>query len=278
MNSKITSNTDLSNEHDSKFLEFFSAARLAKAKLLVRPHRAITSLNSTPYLIIQAITLPVLICSALFWAKPFIFDLWRRCIIFWSSGLYLPFGLSTRINDAGQYGLQLAGDIDGSQLPNPTTLVITAICTIILFSLSFLIRNNAFPLRYPIRIVAVIQFIALIYFWLAPSQFPYHIARHSEELLTIGYVVMFTTPLMLSIGYYILNISLVKKLFYTSVILFFMLILVPHQVLAQALILQHFSVLFMPVLYICFGAVFDALVFVALYSWIASNAPAKATI
>jgi hypothetical protein len=33
----------------------------------------------------------------------------------------------------------------------------------------------------------------------------------------------------------------------------------------------------MPVLYICFGAVFDALIFVALYSWAVSNAPMKAT-
>lgn len=54
--------------------------------------------------------------------------------------------------------------------------------------------------------------------------------------------------------------------------------MVPHQVLAQALIMQHLSVLFMPVLYICFGAVFDALVFVALYSWAASNAPLDATV
>ncbi len=34
----------------------------------------------------------------------------------------------------------------------------------------------------------------------------------------------------------------------------------------------------MPVPYICFGAVFDALVFVALYSWAVSNAPVDATL
>ena len=76
----------------------------------------------------------------------------------------------------------------------------------------------------------------------------------------------------------VLNQGLLKKLFYTGVILIFLAVMVPHQVLAQALIMQHLSVLFMPLLYICFGAVFDALVFVALYSWIASNAPANATV
>jgi hypothetical protein len=104
------------------------------------------------------------------------------------------------------------------------------------------------------------------------------VARHSEELMTIGYVVMLTTPVMLAMGYYILNQHLAIKLLHTILILGFFAIMVPHQVLAQAFIMQHLSVLFMPVLYICFGAVFDALVFVALYSWAASTAPPQATI
>jgi hypothetical protein len=54
--------------------------------------------------------------------------------------------------------------------------------------------------------------------------------------------------------------------------------MVPHQVLIQAHIMQHFFVLFMPVLCICFAAVFDVLVLVALYSWVASNAPADASL
>ena len=96
--------------------------------------------------------------------------------------------------------------------------------------------------------------------------------------MTIGYVVMLATPLMLAVGYYILNQSLWSKLFHTALILLFLAVLVPHQVLAQAFIMQHLSVLFMPVLYICFGAVFDALVFVALYSWAVSKAPEDATV
>ena len=96
--------------------------------------------------------------------------------------------------------------------------------------------------------------------------------------MTIGYVIMVSTPVMLAVGYYILNQGILVKLFHTAIILLFFGILVPHQILAQAFIMQYLSVLFMPVLYLCFGAVFDALVFVALYSWAVSNAPANATI
>ena len=88
---------------------------------------------------------------------------------------------------------------------------------------------------------------------------------------------MLTTPVMLAMGYYILNQGLGTKLLRTALILLFFAVMVPHQVLAQALVMQHLSVLFMPVLYICFGAVFDALVFVALYSWAVSDARPEAT-
>lgn len=278
MRSKTISVTDEAKQHDQEFHAIFSAARQARAQLQISPHRAITPLNVTSYLMAQAIVLPIVLCGLIFWFKPFLFYFWRRCILFWSSGLHLPFSLSTRINEVGQYSLQLSGDLDGGQLPNATVLTVTALVTVIAFALSFRMKNASFPLRYPLRIVCVVQFVTLGYFWWAPTEFPYNIARHSEELMTIGYVVMLATPLMLSMGYYILNQGLLKKLFYTGVILIFLAVMVPHQVLAQALIMQHLSVLFMPLLYICFGAVFDALVFVALYSWIASNAPANATV
>lgn len=244
----------------------------------VRPHRSITPLKVTPWLLIQAIVLPVLLCGSLLWAKPLLLEFWRNCILFWSAGLKLPFGLATRLNESGQYALVLSNVAEDALMPGTTTLVVTTVVTLLGFVLSMRMRDAALPLKYPLRIVCVVQLITLAYFWLTPSAFPYSVARHSEELMTIGYVVMLATPVMLAVGYYILNQGLLVKLFHTALILLFMAIMVPHQVLAQAFIMQHLSVLFMPLLYICFGAVFDALVFVALYSWAVSKAPMNATL
>lgn len=266
-------------EHDRSFHAAFSAVSEARAKHVhVRPHRAITPLKVTPWLMAQAIVLPILVCGLLIWARPLLLDFWRNCILFWSGGLDVPFFRSTQLNEAGQYALLLSGAGDAAPLPTPTIMLVTTVITVMAFLLSFRMKKESFPLKYPVRIVCVVQFVALLYFWLTPGVFPYTIARHSEELLTIGYVVILATPVMLAMGYYILNQSLLAKLGYTALILGFLVLMVPHQVLVQALIMQHLSVLFMPVLYICFGAVFDALVFVALYSWAASNAPPDATI
>lgn len=278
MTSRTNSVSDQAREHDRVFHATFSAARQARAgRVKVRPHRAMTPLKVTPYLLAQTVILPLLLCGLLFWGKPLLFDFWRSCVLFWSSALDLSFSLSNQINDAGQYTLRLSSGIEGAPMPGTITMAVTAVVTLMAFALSLRLNNAKLPLKYPLRIVCVIQAVTLIYFWLAPSAFPYSMARHSEELMTIGYVVMLSTPVMLAVGYYILNQSLWVKLFHTALILLFFAIMVPHQVLAQAFIMQHLSVLFMPVLYICFGAVFDALIFVALYSWAVSKAPADAT-
>lgn len=279
MSAKTISVSDEAREHDRIFHATFSAAKETRARhVKVRPHRAITALKVTPYLLAQAVILPLLLCGLLLWGKPLLLDFWRHCILFWSSGLNLPFSLATQLNEAGQYVLLLPVGLEGSPMPSVTTLIVTTVVALIAFALSLRMNNAKLPLKYPLRIVCVVQLITLAYFWLTPSAFPYSIARHSEELMTIGYVVMLSTPVMLAVGYYILNQSLLIKLFHTALILLFLVIMVPHQVLAQAFIMQHLSVLFMPVLYICFGAVFDALVFVALYSWAVSSAPVDATV
>ena len=266
-------------EHDRVFHATFSAAKQARSRLVnVRPHRSITPMKLTRYLLAQAIVLPLVLCSLLLWAKPLLFGFWRSVILFWSGGLGLPFTLSAQLGEPGTYALGLASGSDGAPLPSTTTMGVTAVLMLLAVAASYRMNDARLPLKYPLRIVGAVQLITLAYFWFKPLGFPYNISRHSEELMNIGYVGMLSMPVMLAVGYYILNQSVVMKLYHTALILLFFIIMVPHQVLAQALILQHFSVLFMPVLYICFGAVFDALVFVALYSWVVSNAPADATL
>lgn len=278
LTNKITVSSE-TKEHDRSFHTAFLAVKKARhLNVKVRPHRAITSLKVTPYLLAQALLLPLVLCALLYWGKPALLDFWRECIVFWSPGLGLSFGQTTALNDAGQLVSTLSTGGVTTPLPTLLTLGITALVTLAGIALSLTMKGATLPLKYPLRIVCIVQLIAVAYFWWWPAGFPYSVARHSEELMTIGYVVMMGTPVMLAMGYYILNQNLLIKLFHTGLILGFLAIMVPHQVLAQAFIMQHFSVLFMPVLYICFGAVFDALVFVALYSWAVSSAPANATV
>ena len=266
-------------EYDQGFHAAFSAVKLARTQnVQVRPHRAITPLKVTPYLLAQAILLPLILCTLLLWGKPMLLELWRDWILFWSDGLNMGFSRGTQLDDSGQLATTLSTGTLNTPMPSMSALWITGVITLAGLALSLTMKGATLPLKYPLRIVCVVQLITVAYFWWIPGNFPYSIARHSEELMTIGFVLMLSTPVMLAVGYYILNQNILIKLFHTTLILLFFTVMIPHQVLAQAFIMQHLSILFMPLLYICFGAVFDALVFVALYSWAASNAQANATI
>ena len=278
MNSKTRTAPGQAQEHDRIFRAAFAAVSVARERLVnIRPHRSITPLTVTPWLLVQAIGLPLLLCGLIYLGKPMLMDFWRECILFWSNLLNIPFTLSPQLDSGGQHPLVYAGGLPPPR-PGATTLWVTALVTLGALVLSFRMKHAKLPLKYPLRIFVVVQAGALLYFWLLPGGFPYSMVRHSEELMTIGYAIMLATPVMLGVGYYILNQSFAVKLVNTALILGFLIIMVPHQVLAQAFIMHHLSVLFMPVLYICFGAVFDALVFVALYSWAVSNAPSEATV
>ena len=286
MRSKNYSVSDESRAYDHRFHEAFTAAENARARLIsIRPHRSLTPLKVTPYLLLQALLLPVVLCGLLLWMQPQLLQLWRYCIVFWSEQLALPFtlpfNLSSQVNEASSlFGLQWQqtgpGGL-GGQIPGLANFAITTAATLLVFALSFQMKNKTTPLKYLVQIMCGVQICTLIFYQLNPARFTGSIARHSEELMVMGYVVMLITPVMLAIGYYILNQSLLSKLFYTVVIWLFFTVMVPHQVLVHALILKNVSPLVMPLLYICFGAVFDVLVFIALYAWVASKSPLNAT-
>ena len=90
-------------------------------------------------------------------------------------------------------------------MPGGMTLLVTATVALGGLALSLNMKNKTLPLKYPLRIVGVVQLVALLNFWLVPGSFPYSVACHSEELMTIGYTVMLATPVMLVIGYDILD-------------------------------------------------------------------------
>lgn len=252
-------------------------ARAHKRHIQVRQHRAINHLTIGPYLLLQAVLLPALFCGLLVWGQPHLFDLWRDYILVWAQQLDIPLAASAGGEVATKLGLTWQVESPMLDVPSGGILAITGVATLVAFLTSFAMSGRMFPLKYLVRILCVIQGLALAFFWLFPASFPYNIANHANDLASMGNVLLLAIPVMLALGYYVLNIGLGTKILHTVLILLYFMVMVPFQVIGHVLILQHFSLLFMPILYICFGTLFDMLIFVALYSWAASTAPAQAT-
>ena len=243
----------------------------------VRQHRAISRLSVGPHLVMQTIFLPIFFCGLLIWGAPYLFAFWRECILFWANNLGIPLVTNIGIPGANDLGLSWSSTDQNSYLPGLALLTATTLVTLLAFAASFMIQGSMLPVKYLIRILCVVQAASLLFFIVAPASFPYAIINHMNDMINVGYALVVAAPAMLALGYYALNVGFAVKVKHTLMILAYIIIMIPYQIVMHVLILQHFSVLFMPVLYLCFGAIFDVLIFVALYSWAASNLPANAT-
>ena len=242
-----------------------------------RQHRAISRLTVGPTLYAQAILLPVAFCGLLLIAEPYLMAFWRDCILFWLARLDIPLEVHRQSATIGALRFEWATPLVESGMPSFAAKVASALLTFGVFALTTRMSNDKLPLKYLLRIVCTVQTISLTFFWYVPSQFPYTIPDHMRDVISMGYMLILAIPVLLAIGYYLLHRSLHIKILHTVFILAYFILMVPHNVVLHTLILYKFSLLYMPVLYVCLGAVFDVLLFVALYSWVVSTLPEQAT-
>ncbi len=78
---------------------------------------------------------------------------------------------------------------------------------------------------------------------------------------------LFLSPWILGLTYYVFSFSVLRKAALTALVLAYFALAFPMQYLVHALLLQHLSLLAMPLLYLVCGVFLDVMMFVALYSW-----------
>jgi hypothetical protein len=255
------------------------AARLAleRARAAVvsgNEHRSLHRLELTPAIVVEVLLMAVVPCAALWWLRPTLMGAWYDIIGWWAPRLHMA--LAHTSADAGAAVLAELAAEPASFMPTPAIGMTTTVLVILAWVATYWLNDRALPLKYVVRVLCAIQASALLYFLAVPAQFPYTVAGHLESTLSAGYSVMLTLPVLLALGWGVLRLPLRQKVVYPLFLLGYFALMLPHKALLHVLILQQYSVLFMPVLYLCFGAVFDLMIFVALYSWLASRVPVAA--
>jgi hypothetical protein len=265
-------------ERDAAFAAAALAIKDAKARhACARQHRAIRRLSVGPALWLQLVLLPGLFCGLLVLAEPALTNFWRSCFAFWFAHLDLPLQETSHAASINALRFDWRNDTGEAAIPGFSARMTSMVFTFLLFAATFRMQGRMVPLQYLLRILCGVQGIALLFFWYAPAQFPYTVSDHLQDLLTMGHILILAIPLMLAVGYYLLHQRLSLKLAHTLGILGYFIVMIPHKAVLHTLILYKTSVLYMPLLYVCFGAVFDVLLFVALYSWLISMLPEQDT-
>ena len=211
--------------------------------------------------------------SLLLFAKPQLMGFWHSVMTWWIEKLAMPLEL---VRTGSTQSLEWLPNYIGPLVPGPITGLVTAAVVIGAFASTWWMSDRQVPLKYLVRTLCVVQGSALLVFMFAPTSFPYSTAGHLAAMLNAGFYLMMAMPALLALGWGVLSVPLHQKLLFPALMLLYFALMLPHKTLLHAVVIQQFSALSMPLLYLCFGAVFDLMVFVALYSWLASRAPAHA--
>jgi hypothetical protein len=212
--------------------------------------------------------LPLLITLAL---KTTLMRWWTDVVTGWSALMELPmaaFAMGAR--DSRMW----ATPLDGTFLPSGQALAWTCLGLVGLWVFTHLLSDRLHPVKVIIRGLCLIQASACIFFMVSPARFPYTLTQHVQSLLEMGYGLMLATGPMLALGWGILTPSPLPKIIAPLGVLAYFTLMLPHKVLLHVWLLTHASVLFMPVLFLSFGLLFDLWIFIALYAWLVSRIPA----
>ncbi len=243
----------------------------ARARMpAVSQHRALRHMQATTWVLCQMALLPLLFSAGVWAARFHLFAAWRACTLWWADRLGLPLIANPQHLPGDALGLSWTAHAGWGQPPTGLSLWVVAGATLLTLLASGLLRGHATPLRYLVRVLCGIQALSVLYFAALPGEFPYPVDRHAHDLASTGFVTMLAVPVLLALGYGVVTVSLVRKLAFTALVLGYFALYVPHQLVLHLLVLHHLGTVFMPLLFMAFGALFNMLVFVALYAWTAS--------
>ena len=196
---------------------------------------------------------------ALWTLQPQLLQFWHAVVNLWSQPLGLAMALKPLTQEAPP--------------PSVTLLLTTSALVALLYAVAGQWHERYQPLRVVVRALCLVQGSACLFFALVPARFPYGVHQHLTGLLQMGADFLMTVPLMLALGWGVLHLPWRLKLLGPLLVLAYFALWLPHQVLLHAWVLQHGSVLFMPVLLLCLGPLLNGWIFVALYAWLASLTP-----
>lgn len=234
-------------------------------------HRAFRSLPYRPAALPGLVLLATGLATTLAFCYQPLANAWVWTVDFWLERLAMPAEILRQ-----PFEVPLLGDIGLLSIALPASppsrgewaLNLAAVTAGL--GVSALLPESALPLRYLLRLVAGVHCISLLYFALAAEHFPYGIGDHTASLYSFAVVLIALLPWLLAATYYIFENSWRRRLAASALVIGYFIVALPFKLLAHAALIDLLSPLAMPVLYLFFGAPFDILMLVALYSWIIS--------
>lgn len=242
---------------------------------VIAPHRSILTLHLTEsravYGSVAAAALAVL---WLVFLNPMA-RVWAGMLGFWSGliGLDGRPELVTHVIAGGAWTLTFPR-LDAGAAPLTHGIWWTGlIATLVALVVSYLLPRRWLPFLYLLRTAVIVQGSAQLFFAIAPGAFPYDIGGYTEVLLTAGMMLIGIVPLLFGLTYFTLDYGRLRKVAIVLLAMAHLAVFIPMQFVAHAWLLQHGSLLLMPLLFWMFGLPLDVGVMIGFYAWAVSWKP-----
>lgn len=234
---------------------------------LIRVHRSLDTLPFRGMMLYTVLLLPFFVTAAMIVGYDGLLTAWE-----WM----LRFGLD-RLGVAGSVE-RVPVPILGGSLPVLTVQIASwypdafvlwttlALVSAVVLASCYL-PEWALPIAYVMRAGCVVQAIALLVFFLWPASFPYSAPQHLRDIMALSAAFMALVPWIHALTYYIFDFGILRKIALTAYTILFLACYAPLKILVHAYVLDRFSLLFMPILFLLLGVALDVFILIALYAW-----------
>jgi hypothetical protein len=235
---------------------------------VIRPHRSMVGLPFTLWRLFSTALLSAGGLALVLGMLPRIGLAWQRIFEFVRNylGIHAPLG-DQLFSLPGGLSFTLPVLAVPTPLPDARALTIAGAVSLVAFLASFALPDRFTPLRYFLRLLALLQATAIGFFALSTEAFPYRLQDHVFVLLTAGLVVMGLVPLVLGLTLHVFDLAFWRKVLLTLMILVHLSVFLPLKVLVHIWLVMHGTAVIMPALFLLGGLLLDVLVFVAFYGW-----------
>jgi hypothetical protein len=242
--------------------------RAGKPQHIPRSHRALARLTFPRQRWLHVLGLPLLFTTGLWMGS-------EKLIMWWAWALNQGMsilGLNGVVRAQAMQQLRwntpviVVTDIPAA---SPTSLqwMVGLLIVGVLLVLSFLISPERTPSRYLLRALALCHSSALVFFGVFHAQLPYSLDNHLAAGITMAWMFMLLVPWLHAACFHVFGFGWWRKAMLTILTLVHQVVFVPAQYLFHIALVQTYSLLQLPVLYLLCGVLLNVLVFICLYAW-----------
>jgi len=123
------------------------------------------------------------------------------------------------------------------------------------------------PLVYMLRFIGVLQAATQIYFYFWGPHFPHTAEGSVASMMQSSFALMLIAPWLYGLTYNIFDFSLGRKFALPVMALCYLAVLTPVQFVLAAVLMQQFSLLWHPLLYLLGTTLLQLSMLLAMYAW-----------